>query len=84
MTATDAPGALNAFHVKQQQKFGKLFTALGANMPIAAGRLGTIANGIIGANDAEMILVIDQSGQINRYPLHLSPDEAGVWRSDSM
>ena len=84
LAAGDAPGALNAFHVKQQQKYGTLFTKLGANMPTAATRLGTVANGIVGINDAELILVLDQSGQVNGYPLHLSPDISGVWRIDAM
>jgi len=84
MAAGDSQGALQAFHVKQRQKFGKLFTALGTNLPIAAGGLGVIANGTIGTGDAEFILVKEVGNDIEGYPLHMSPGVDGVWRIDSM
>ena len=84
MAASDVTGAMHAFHLKQRHKYARLFNALGVNLPIAATRLGMIANGTLSPIDAELILVTEQAGEVSGYPLHMSPDGLGVWRIDSM
>lgn len=85
LTADDANGAAQAFHVYRRQRYQNLFDALGANRPIAATRLGQIANGTFSINDASLILVnLDPGDVINGYPIRFALDGSGVWRIISM
>lgn len=84
LAANDGAGALLAFHPKHRPRYEELFNALGANRPVAATRLGVIANGLFGVSDAELTLVNDDPGGINGYPMHMSLGPDGVWRIDAM
>jgi PKD repeat protein len=84
MAASDVTGALYAFQIKHQQKYRTLFNALGTNLSIAATRLGVIGNGTIGLTNAELYIILEQTGQVNAYPIHMAMDGSGVWRIDAM
>jgi hypothetical protein len=84
LAADDAEGAAQAFHVRHRDRYLELFEALESNRPIAAGRLGTIANGTFSATEAELILVSEEAGELFGFPVRFSQDLDGVWRIESM
>jgi hypothetical protein len=80
----DAEGAAQAFHVRHRDRYLDLFEAFGSNRPIAAGRLGTIANGTFSATEAELIVVTEEPQGIQGFPVRFSQDVDGVWRIEAM
>jgi hypothetical protein len=82
LNASDVNGALLAFPSDRRSSYQPFFTALGANRPIMASRLGTIANGTISFNSAKLMVVRINGAQVQGFPLQVTQSNDGVWRID--
>ncbi|MEO7757204.1 MAG: hypothetical protein ABIS07_11530 [Dokdonella sp.] len=61
-----------------------LFTALSNRMPAVAANLGTLADGLIGFDAADVTAVRDITSEVRGYPFDFARDMNGVWRITSM
>lgn len=84
LTAQDATGAGYALMGGLKSRLMPLFTAMGTRMPSVAANLGTLADGLIGFDAADIIAVRDLTSEVRGYPVHFARDVTGVWRIDSM
>jgi len=84
LSAQDAGGAGYALMGDLKSRLMPLFTALGTRMPGVATNLGTLADGLIGFDAADVIAVRDLTSEVRGYPVHFARDANGVWRIDSM
>jgi hypothetical protein len=80
----DLEESLRAFSVHQQEAMRPIFTALGDNRPVFATRLGTIANGVIGLDGANLTTLKMESGLLVGYPISIGAGSDGVWRTISL
>lgn len=76
--------ALNAFATDSQPKYNDIFTALGAELPAAAGQLGQIKELHLSGNTAEIVLLRAEDGGNAQYIVHLMYCQDGIWRIASM
>ncbi|MDZ4813002.1 MAG: hypothetical protein SGI99_10370 [Pseudomonadota bacterium] len=83
LAADDLEASLITFALPKQEAFRPFFTSLGSNRPVFATRLGTIANGLIGLESAELSVLRIESGQPYGYPLGIASGDDGVWRITS-
>jgi len=83
LTANDLEATLLTFIPHQREALRPFFTALGDNRPVFATRLGTIANGYIGMDGANLRVLRIEAGQPVAYPFEAVADEEGVWRINS-
>lgn len=84
LSAQDATGAGYALAERLKTRLTPLFTALGVRMPSVAANLGTLADGLIGFDAADITAVRDLTSEVRGYPVHFVRDANGVWRIDSM
>lgn len=81
LAAQDLVGAANAFHPDRRTEYLDVLTALGAQMPLFAERLGTVVDGQFTGSMADLTLVRDQDDETRSgYPLRLMQGPDGVWR----
>ena len=83
LAADDLEASLRTFAVPKQEAFRPFFTSLGSNRTVFATRLGTIANGLIGLEGAELSVLRIENDQPYGYPLGIASGEDGVWRITS-
>lgn len=84
LAAQDATGAAFATMPGLKSRLLPLFNALGTRMPDVAANLGTLADGLIGIDAADVVAVRDLGAEVRGYPVHFARDAKGVWRIDSM
>jgi len=84
LAAQDASGAAQALTGGLKSRLRPLFDALGNRMPGVAANLGTLADGLIGLDAADIVAVREVGGELRGYPVHFARDAQGVWRIDSM
>lgn len=84
LLAEDASGASNALTGALNARLQPLLVALGARMPTIAAKLGTLADGLIGLDSANIIAVRELDNQLRGYPIHFARDAKGVWRITAM
>jgi hypothetical protein len=84
LTAQDGTGAGYALMGALKARLSPLFSALGNRMPSVATNLGTLADGLIGFDSADITAVRDLTSEVRGYPVHFARDANGVWRIDSM
>jgi len=84
LAAQDANGAARSLIGQLHTKLLSLFNALGAEMPAVSAGLGTLADGILGLDTADVVAVKEVSGTVRGYPVHFVRDGRGVWRIDAM
>lgn len=84
LTAQDAAGASHALIGALKSRLLPMFNALGTRMPSVAANLGTLADGLIGFDAADITAVRDLGNDVRGYPIHFARDAKGVWRIDSM
>lgn len=84
LAAQDASGAAQSATGQLRQKLLTFFTALGAKMPIVSAGLGTLADGTLGLDNADVVAVRETGGTLRGYSIHFTRDAAGVWRIDAM
>lgn len=84
LVAQDAAGAVRSVTGGLHPKLLAFFTAMGAKMPIAGAGLGTLADGTLGLDGADVVAVREVSGKLRGYPIHFTRDATGVWRIDAM
>jgi hypothetical protein len=84
LIAQDASGAGHALMGALKSRLLPMFNALGNRMPGVAANLGTLADGLIGIDTADIVAVRDVTGELRGYPIHFARDLQGVWRIDSM
>lgn len=82
--AGDAAGAKKAFGNRARARYGPYFEAKGPNLADLAGKLGTIAGGLIGANSAELTTIHAQDNAWIGHVLQFSQESDGIWRIDAM
>jgi len=83
LTANDLEASLATFISHQREALRPFFTALGDNRPVFATRLGTIANGLIGIDDAALTTLSIENGEPVGTQLNIAADSDGVWRISS-
>lgn len=79
LAASDAPAASQAFAEDSRARYLAFFQAMGTNMPIAATRLGTIADGLVNTDFAQLKVIKDNGGQPKVFPLEFVRNDKGVW-----
>lgn len=84
LLAEDANGAGDALIGALRSRLMPLFDALGPRMAEVAPNLGTLADGLIGLDAADITAVRDLTTEVRGYPVHFARDAQGVWRIDSM
>lgn len=84
LTAQDASGAAQSATGQLRPKLLAFFTALGAQMPVVSTGLGTLADGMLGLDNADVVAVRETGGTLRGYAIHFARDAAGVWRIDAM
>lgn len=84
LLAQDAGGAGDALMGALKSRLLPLFDALGPRMAEVAPNLGTLADGLIGFDAADITVVRDLTTEVRGYPVHFARDTQGVWRIDSM
>ena len=84
LAAQDASGAARSLHGPIRDKLFSLFTALGTQMPTVGASLGTLADGVLGLDGADIVAVREIAGVVKGYPVHFTRDANGVWRIDAM
>ena len=85
LAAADVASAVLAFDPDRRAHYQTLFGSISnANLPVAASRLGTIANGLISVDYAQLKVVKTFRGTTASFPMNFSRDDAGVWRIDNM
>jgi hypothetical protein len=84
LAAQDASGAARSLTGPLYTKLLALFTALGSRMPTVGAGLGTLADGTIGLDGADVIAVREVLNTVRGYPVHFTRDANGVWRIDAM
>lgn len=80
LAANDLEASLNTMVEYKREAMRPFFTALGNNRPVFATRLGIIANGVIGVDNATLTTLRMEGGQPIGYPLTIASDVTGVWR----
>jgi hypothetical protein len=83
LAADNLEGSVRAFITHQQEAVRPFLIALSTNRPVFATRLGTIANGVIGLDGAELTTLRIEEGLPVGYTLGIAADEDGVWRITS-
>jgi len=83
LAANNLEASLQAFTTHQQEALRPFFTALGSNRAVFSTRLGTIANGVIGLDGAELTTLRIEAGLPVGYPLGVAAGSDGVWRITS-
>ena len=85
LAAGDVSNAVLAFDEDVRPGYQTLFGSISAaNLPVAASRLGTIANGVLSPDYAELKVIKTFQGTTASFPMSYTRDEFGVWRIDSM
>jgi hypothetical protein len=84
IAANDVAGAVNVFPQENRPPYTAFLNDLGANRPIFAGRLGTIATGLLSLDDANLTLITIENGQPNGYRLRVAQGRDGVWRIEDL
>lgn len=84
LRVNDVAGALQAIRFVQRPQYQELFSELGANRPVFADRLGTIANGLLSLSAAEFTVVTNVAGNFRGSAIRFSQSSDGVWRLDSL
>jgi len=85
LSAANVTSAVLAFDPDRRAHYQNLFGSISnANLPVAASRLGTIANGLISTDYAQLKVVKTFQGTTASFPMNFSRDDSGVWRIDSM
>ena len=84
LKAGNRTAALGLFFSHAQTKYGEIFTALGANLALAAAQLGETAVITASEENAEIVVVRTVAGQQRTFLVYLLRGEDGVWRIESM
>ena len=66
------------------EKYDDIFTALGADLAVFAGQLGSIASTAALTDSAELIISRDVAGVTQVFTIYLMRGADGIWRIDSM
>jgi hypothetical protein len=85
LAAANVADAVLAFDSDRRNHYQTLFNSIStANLPVAASRLGTIANGVLAPDYAQLKVVKTFQGRTASFPMNFTRDEHGVWRIDSL
>ena len=84
LKAGDKAAALKMFFGHAQSKYDAIFTALGANLALAASQLGDIKGVTVDDEIAEIVVTRMVAGQQRTFLIQLSRGEDGIWRIESM
>ncbi len=80
----DPASAVHALTKLTRNRLGPLIHAFGDTAPVIASKLGILADGVIGIDNAEIISVRDHEGSLRGYSVRFQRDHDGVWRIVSM
>ncbi len=83
LAANDLEASLLTLTSHHREAMRPFFTALGNNRPVFATRLGTIANGVIGLDSAQLTTLRIEKGSPIGTQLGVAADIDGVWRISS-
>ncbi|MBC7624802.1 MAG: hypothetical protein H7232_15620, partial [Aeromicrobium sp.] len=84
LKAGNKTAALSLFFSHAQTKYGEVFTALGANLALAAAQLGETVVITASEENAEIVVVRTVAGQQTTFLVYLLRGEDGIWRIESM
>ncbi len=80
----DIDGAAIHFTQDAAEKYRPVFTELGAELPTAVDRIGTLAHGSIVAGFAEYLIVRETTEGNKGFLIYFMQDPAGLWRISAM
>jgi hypothetical protein len=84
LTANDVSGALRSFTGDARGRYGNLIGALSGTPSQVAAQLGTLVDGVISLDAAELTLARDVAGTTQLFMIYLIRGRDGVWRIESM
>ena len=86
LTASDVPGALQALHPTLRPDFDTFWTANLAMLPTIAAQLGTIADGVLGRDSAQLMVTrpVAAQNEPDAFFANFEADADGVWRISGM
>jgi hypothetical protein len=84
LAANNPTGALRLFTGDSQQKYSDVFTALAGSLPAVAAQLGTLLDGVITEQTAELTIVRDTVDGKQSFMIYLIRGGDGLWRIESM
>lgn len=85
LTAANVSQAVQVFALEQQPYYQSFYNSItSANLPVAASRMGAIANGVINSDFAQLKVVKPFNGVMASFSVDFSRDENGIWRIDAL
>ncbi len=86
LAASNVPGALQMLHPDLRPRFDTFWTANLAQLPTIAPQLGTVADGVLGRDTAQLMVTQSVVGQTepDAYFINFEPDSDGIWRITGM
>jgi hypothetical protein len=84
LAASDAVGAVRYFTGDAQAQYSTIFGLLGSSLPAVAAQLGTLVDGVITEDTAELTLVRDTPTGKLTFMIYLIRGGDGLWRIESM
>ena len=84
LAANNPTAAVRAFTGDAQTRYADIFNVLAGSLPSVAAQLGTLIDGVITAETAELTIVRDTSNGKQSFMIYLIRGGDGVWRIESM
>lgn len=85
LAAANVAQAVQVFAPEQQSNYQTFYNTISnANLPVAASRMGVIANGLINNDFSQLKVVKPFQGVMASFGVDFSRDENGVWRIDAL
>ena len=84
LAANNPSAAVKFFTGDMQANYSNIFSTLGASLPAVAAQLGTLIDGVISEDTAELALVRDTSTGKQTFMIYLIRGGDGLWRIESM
>ncbi len=84
LTANDVAAAILVFPGEHRPLYEATFNALGTNRPVYAGRLGTIATGLLTPLSASLTVITTDEAPPQAYRIRVVQASDGVWRIEEM
>ncbi len=84
LAANNPSAAVKFFTGDMQANYSSIFSTLGASLPAVAAQLGTLIDGVISEDTAELTLVRDTPTGKQTFMLYLIRGGDGLWRIESM
>jgi len=84
LAANNPAGALRSFTGDAQTRYSGVFTAISSSLSVVAAQLGTLIDGVITEDTAELTIARDTPSGKQSFLIYLIRGRDGLWRIESM